>query len=88
MNPADAMPVSAGIPFVRTPQIIFVNWREELHRSGLSAGIQTVYCMAVQGYLEYCGHNAISVTTESARAYMDDATGTGWRGSRNYGRKD
>ena len=28
--------------------------------------------MAVQGYLDYCGHNGISVTTESARAYMDD----------------
>src|SRR5205085_7354699 len=28
--------------------------------------------MAVQGYVDYCGHNGISVTTESARAYMDD----------------
>jgi hypothetical protein len=30
--------------------------------------------MAVQGYLDYCTHNAISVTTDSARAYMDEVT--------------
>jgi len=48
-----------------------------LHNSGLSAGIQSVYCMAVQGYLDYCAHNVISVTTESARAYMDDVTRRG-----------
>ena len=28
--------------------------------------------MAVKGYVDYCAHNGISVTTESARAYMDD----------------
>ena len=55
----------------------FANWREALHDSGLSSGIQTVYTMAVQGYLDYCAHNAISVTTESARAYMDDVTRRG-----------
>jgi hypothetical protein len=64
-------------PFPRTPQIIFANWREALHQTGLSPGIQTVYRMAVQGYLEYCAHNAISVTTESARAYMEDVTRRG-----------
>jgi len=30
--------------------------------------------MAVEGYLDYCAHNAISVTMESARAYMDEVT--------------
>src|SRR5204863_7436332 len=64
--------VSSGMPFARTPQIIFTNWREALHQSGLSSGIQTVYSMAVQGFVEYCAHNAISVGIESARAYMDD----------------
>ncbi len=28
--------------------------------------------MAISGYLEYCSYNALSVTTASARAYMDD----------------
>ena len=68
---------SSGIPFPRAPQIIFTNWREALHQSGLSSGIQTLYSMAVQGYLEYCAHNAISVSIESARAYMDDVTRRG-----------
>jgi integron integrase len=77
MNKVGARPVSSGLPFPRTPQIIFANWREALHRSGLSAGVQTVYSMAVQGYLDYCAHNAISVTSESARAYMDDVTRRG-----------
>lgn len=30
--------------------------------------------MAVQGYVEYCAHNGISVTPESVRAYMEDVT--------------
>jgi integron integrase len=69
--------VSGRAPFPRTPQIIFSNWRETLYQSGLSSGIQTVYSLAIQGYLDYCAHNGISVTTESARAYMDDVTGRG-----------
>src|SRR5947209_7766347 len=68
---------SSGMPFPRTPQIIFANWREALHGSGLSAGVQTVYSLAVKGYLDYCALNAISVTSESARAYMDDVTRRG-----------
>jgi integron integrase len=64
--------VSSGAPFPRVPDIIFTNWREALHRSALSPGIQTVYAMAISGYLEYSARNGISVTTASARAYMDD----------------
>ena len=74
MNQASAPATASRTPFPRTPQIIFSNWREALHQSGLSSGIRTVYCMAVEGYLEYCAHNAISVTTDSARAYMDEVT--------------
>ena len=77
MNQANVPAASSGTPFPRTPDIIFANWREALHQGGLSSGIQTVYSMAVQGYLDYCAHNAISVTTESARAYMDDVTRRG-----------
>src|SRR6478752_1791727 len=77
MNEASATPASSAMPFPRTPQIIFANWREALHRSGLSAGIQTIYSMAVEGYLDYCAHNGISVSTESARAYMEDVVRRG-----------
>lgn len=63
---------SSGLPFPRAPEIIFANWREALHHSRLSPGIQTVYDLAISGYLEYCARNAISVTSASARAYMDD----------------
>lgn len=65
-------PPSSGAPFPTVPEIIFANWREALHHSGLSPGMQTVYSLALNGYLEYCSHNAISVTSASARAYMDD----------------
>jgi len=68
---------AAAAPFPRAPQIIFANWSEALHQSGLSSGIRTLYAMAIQGYLDYCTHNVISVTTESARAYMDDVTRRG-----------
>ena len=77
MNQSIAPVASSRTPFPRTPQIIFANWREALHQSGLSSGIQTVYSLAVQGYLDYCAHNGISVTTESARAYMDEVTRRG-----------
>lgn len=36
-----------------------------------------VYEMALSGYVEYCSRNGVSVTTASARAYMDDVTRRG-----------
>jgi integron integrase len=77
MNHVPARVASSGTPFPRRPEIIFCNWREVLHHSGLNAGIQTVYCTALQGYLDYCTRNGISVNTESARAFMDDVTRRG-----------
>jgi len=52
MNEATEPAPSSGTLFPRTPQIIFANWREALHDSGLSPGIRTVYAIAVQGYLD------------------------------------
>ena len=72
MQKADSPPVTLDIPFTTAPQIIFTNWHEALHRSGLSATIRTVYAMAIEGYLDNCAHNWVSVTTESARAHMED----------------
>ena len=43
MNHANATVPSSGAPLARTPHIIFANWREALHQSGLSPAIQTVY---------------------------------------------
>ena len=63
---------ASGLPFPTDPEIIFANWREALHGSGLAQGVQVVYTLAVSGYLEYCSRNAVSVTTASARAFMDD----------------
>jgi hypothetical protein len=77
MDPPVSSASTAATPFPRTPQIIFANWREALHQGGISSGIQTVYAMAIQGYLDYCAHNSISVTTDSVRAYMDDVTRRG-----------
>jgi hypothetical protein len=63
---------ASGLPFPTAPEVIFANWREALHRSGLSPGMQGVYTLAVSGYLEYCNRNAVSFTKASARAYMDE----------------
>ena len=63
---------ASGLPFPTAPEVIFTNWREVLHRSGLTPGMQAVYTMAVSGYLEYCSRNAVSVTKASAQAYMGD----------------
>ena len=35
----------SGLPFPTVPEVIFANWREALHRSGLTPGMQTVYTM-------------------------------------------
>jgi integron integrase len=66
-----------GMPFPRVPEVIFTNWREALHRSGLSLGLQNVYTVAVSGYLDYCSRNGVSVTTSSARAFMEDTVRRG-----------
>jgi integron integrase len=63
---------ASGLPFPTVPEVIFTNWREVLHCSGLTPGMQAVYTLAVSGYLEYCSRNAVSVTKASAQAYMDD----------------
>ena len=46
---------ASGLPFPTVPEIIFTNWREALHRSGLAQGVQAVYTLAVSGYLARVG---------------------------------
>ena len=43
---------ASGLPFPTAPEVIFTNWREALHRSGLTPGMQSVYSLALSGYLE------------------------------------
>jgi hypothetical protein len=31
---------ASGLPFPTAPEVIFTNWAEVLHRSGLTSGIQ------------------------------------------------
>jgi integron integrase len=68
---------ASGLPFPTAPEVIFTNWREVLHRSGLSPGMQAVYTLAVSGYVEYCSRNAVSVTKASAQAFMEEVIGRG-----------
>lgn len=65
------------MPFPKVPDIIFSNWQEVLHRSRLSPAVQSVYSMAINGYLDYCNRNGISVTVDSARAYMSEVVRRG-----------
>jgi hypothetical protein len=64
MAASNSNPVT-GLPFPKTPEVIFTNWLEALHRSGLSLAVQTVYAMAINGYLDYCTHSGLSVTISS-----------------------
>ena len=34
---------AAGLPFLITPEVIFTNWCETLHSSGLTPGMQSVF---------------------------------------------
>jgi hypothetical protein len=77
MQPPPPPSASSGTPFPAVPEVIFTNWREALHQSGLSPGMQSVFALALSGYLEYCSRNGVSVTTASARAYMDDVVRRG-----------
>ncbi len=70
MNP----PAPAGArPFPTVPTVIFAHWREVLNRCPLSDAARSGYSLAIGGYLDYCRRNALSVTFESARAYLADA---------------
>ena len=77
---------ASGLPFPTTPEVIFTNWREVLHASGLTPGMQSVYALALSGYLEYCSRNGISVTTPSARAYMEHVIRRGLAKRRSSGK--
>ena len=41
---------SSLVPFPTAPDIIFANWREALHHSGLSPAMKSLYSLALTGY--------------------------------------
>jgi integron integrase len=59
------------LPFPSVPDVIFAHWRELL--SKLPSPTRSGYSLAISGYLDYCRHNGLSVTIQSARAFMADA---------------
>jgi integron integrase len=61
------------LPFPRQPAVIFAHWRERLNAEALSPPLRTAYVLAIEGYLDYCRQNRLSVSVESARAFMADA---------------
>jgi hypothetical protein len=60
----------ARLPVERVPEIIFVHWAEALSRAGLAYPKRSGYEAAITAYLEYCRHNGVSVTVESARGFI------------------
>src|SRR5215831_9373637 len=61
----------------RAPEIIFANWREILHGSAVRGEMRRIYERGIEAYLDYCRLNGQSVTTQTARDFMSDATRRG-----------
>lgn len=64
---------SGLVPGGSIPAVIFAHWREVLNRAPVSEAVRGGYALAIGGYLDYCRHNGLSVTAESARGYVADA---------------
>jgi integron integrase len=68
---------STTSPVPPPPEIIFTNWREILNLAPIPHPQRQGFTRAIEGYLEYCRHNGVSVTKESARGFMSDASRRG-----------
>jgi len=55
------------------PDVIFANWREALHGSGIARHIRATYEYGIGRFLEYCVLNGQSVNRESASNFLSDA---------------
>jgi hypothetical protein len=54
------------------PEVIFTNWREILNSAPAPHALRQGYIRAIEGYLDYCRQNGISVAKESARNFMGE----------------
>ena len=75
----------------RVPEIIFANWREMLNQLKLARDVRHTYAQAIEGYLNYCVGNGLSVGLESARGFVSDALrrgvakdGAAWKAALNW----
>ena len=73
------------------PGIIFANWREMLNQLKLARDVRHTYAQAIEGYLNYCVGNGLSVGVESARGFVSDALRRGltqegavWKAALNW----
>jgi integron integrase len=62
-----------GLNSLVTPEFIFVNWREQLNQVRISGAIKRSYVEAIEGYLDYCRNNGVSVGISTARGFVEDA---------------
>jgi len=60
--------LSQGLPPV--PEVIFTNWREILNCAPIAYPLRRDYIRAIEAYLDYCRHNGLSITKQSARDFM------------------
>jgi integron integrase len=84
-----AVPPPASLS--RVPEIIFANWREFLNQAQLARAVRHTHAQAIEGYLDYCRLNGVSVTVESARGFIADALrrgltadGAAWKSALNW----
>ena len=75
----------------RGPEVIFANWREMLNQLKLARDVRHTYAQAIEGYLNYCVGNGLSVGLESARGFVSDALrrgltpeGAAWKAALNW----
>jgi hypothetical protein len=57
--------------------MVFSHWRELLNGLAVSGAVRAGYALAISGYLEFCRHNGVSVSLESARGYEQLANAPG-----------
>ncbi len=55
------------------PEVVFANWREALHGSGLPRHVRTSYEYGIGRFLEYCVTSGQSVTRQTASNFLSDA---------------
>ena len=76
---------------LQAPEVIFANWREMLNQLKLARDVRHTYAQGIQGYLNYCLGNGLSVGVESARGFVSDALrrgltpdGATWKAALNW----
>ena len=64
----DQIKVVTGVP-----EVVFANWREALHGSGIPRHVRTSHEYGIGRFLEYCLISGQSVTRQTASNFLSDA---------------